>query len=203
MTSQGDKVEAFRKLHAEGCFVIPNPWDVGSAVALEQLGFEALATTSAGFAWSLARPDQGVDRTEVLEHLRRVASSVGVPVNADFEGGFADDPEGVAESVELAAATGIAGLSIEDSTRGAEEPLYPFELAVERVEAARAAIDGSGTGVLLTGRSEGFIAGRPDLDETIRRLPPAPAPAPTASTRRGSPRRSRSRRSSPRWRRSR
>ncbi|MFZ0341554.1 MAG: isocitrate lyase/phosphoenolpyruvate mutase family protein [Gaiellaceae bacterium] len=170
MTSQGDKVEAFRKLHAEGCFVIPNPWDVGSAVALEQLGFEALATTSAGFAWSLARPDQGVDRTEVLEHLRRVASSVGVPVNADFEGGFADDPEGVAESVELAAATGIAGLSIEDSTRGAEEPLYPFELAVERVEAARAAIDGSGTGVLLTGRSEGFIAGRPDLDETIRRL---------------------------------
>jgi 2-methylisocitrate lyase-like PEP mutase family enzyme len=170
MTSQADKVEAFRKLHTEGCFVIPNPWDAGSAVALEQLGFEALATTSAGFAWSLARPDQRVERAEVLEHLRLVAGAVELPVNADFEGGFADDPAGVAESVELAAATGIAGLSIEDSTRGAEEPLYPFELAVERIEAARAAIDGSGTGVLLTGRSEGFIAGRPDLDETIRRL---------------------------------
>jgi methylisocitrate lyase len=150
--------------------VIPNPWDVGSAVALEQLGFEALATTSAGFAWSRGRPDQGVERAEVLEHLREVSGAVGVPVNADFEGGFADDPEGVAESVELAVATGIAGLSIEDSTRGAEEPLYPFEPAVERIRAARAAIDESGTGVLLTGRSEGFIAGRPDLDETIRRL---------------------------------
>ena len=170
MTSPSDKVDAFRQLHAEGCFVIPNPWDVGSAVALEQLGFKALATTSAGFAWSLARPDQGVERAEVLEHLRRVASAVGVPVNADFEGGFADDPAGVAESVELAAATGIAGLSIEDSTRGAEEPLYPIDLAVERIRAARRAIDASGTGVLLTGRSEGFIAGRPDLEETTRRL---------------------------------
>jgi 2-methylisocitrate lyase-like PEP mutase family enzyme len=170
MTSRSDKVEAFRKLHAEGCFVIPNPWDVGSAVALEQLGFKALATTSAGFAWSLARPDQGVARAEVLEHLRQVASAVDVPMNADFEGGFADDPAGVAESVELAAATGIAGLSIEDSTRGAAEPLYPLDLAVERIRAARRAIDESGTGVLLTGRSEGFIAGSPDLDETIRRL---------------------------------
>lgn len=170
MTSQDDKVEAFRRLHAEGCFVIPNPWDVGSAVALEQLGFVALATTSAGFAWSLARPDQGIERAEVLEHLRQVASAVDVPVNADFEGGFADDPAGVAESVELAAATGIAGLSIEDSMRGAEEPLYPLELAVERIRAARRAIDESGTGLLLTGRSEGFIAGRPDLEETIRRL---------------------------------
>jgi 2-methylisocitrate lyase-like PEP mutase family enzyme len=170
MTSQSDKVEAFRRLHAEGCFVIPNPWDVGSAVALEQLGFKALATTSAGFAWSLARSDQGVERAEVVEHLRQVASAVDVPVNADFEGGFADDPAGVAKSVELAAATGIAGLSIEDSTRGAEEPLYPLELAAERIRAARRVVDESGTGVLLTGRSEGFIAGRPDLDETIRRL---------------------------------
>lgn len=170
MTSQSDKVEAFRRLHDEGCFVMPNPWDVGSAVVLEQMGFEALATTSAGFAWSRARADQGVERGEMLEHLREIASAVDVPVNADFEGGYADDPEGVAESVELAVATGIAGLSIEDSTRGGGEPLYPFDLAVERVRAARRAIDESGTGVVLTGRSEGFVAGRPDLDETIRRL---------------------------------
>jgi 2-methylisocitrate lyase-like PEP mutase family enzyme len=170
MTSQSDKVDAFRKLHEEGCFVMPNPWDVGSAVVLEHLGFEALATTSAGFAWSQARPDQGVERGAVLEHLRKITSAVDVPVNADFEGGYADDPEGVAESVELAAATGIAGLSIEDSTRDDGEPLYPFDLAVERVRAARRAIDESGTRLVLTGRSEGFIVGRPDLDETIRRL---------------------------------
>jgi 2-methylisocitrate lyase-like PEP mutase family enzyme len=150
--------------------VIPNPWDVGSAILLEHMGFKALATTSAGFAWSLARPDQGVERAEVLEHLRRMASALDVPVSADFEGGYADDPEGVAESVRLAVATGIAGLSIEDSTRGAAEPLYPFDLAVERVRAARRAIDESGTGIVLTGRSEGFVVGRPDLDETIRRL---------------------------------
>jgi 2-methylisocitrate lyase-like PEP mutase family enzyme len=170
MTSQSDKVEAFHRLHEEGCFVIPNPWDVGSAVLLEHMGFEALATTSAGFAWSIARPDQGVDRAEMLGHLAEIASAVDVPVNADFEGGYADEPDGVAESVKLAAATGIAGLSIEDSTRGADEPLYPFDVAVERIRAARQAIDESGTGVLLTGRSEGFVAGRPDLDETVRRL---------------------------------
>ena len=170
MTSQSHKVEVFRKLHEEGCFVMPNPWDVGSAVVLEQMGFEALATTSAGFAWSGGRPDQGVERAEMLEHLREIAAAVAVPVNADFEGGYADDPEGVAESVTLAAATGIAGLSIEDSTRDADEPLYAFDLAVERIRAARRAIDESGTGIVLTGRSEGFVAGRPDLDETIRRL---------------------------------
>jgi 2-methylisocitrate lyase-like PEP mutase family enzyme len=170
MRSQGDKVEAFRRLHDDGCFVMPNPWDVGTAVALEQMGFEALATTSAGFAWSLGRADQGVERGEMLEHLREIAGAVDVPVNADFEGGYADDPEGVAESVALAAATGIAGLSIEDSTRDGGEPLYPFDLAVERIRAARRAIDESGAGVVLTGRSEGFVVGRPDLDETIRRL---------------------------------
>jgi 2-methylisocitrate lyase-like PEP mutase family enzyme len=170
MTSQSDKVEAFRKLHEEGCFVMPNPWDVGSAVVLEQMGFAALATTSAGFAWSVGRPDQGVERSQMLEHLREIASAVDVPVNADFEGGYADDPEGVAESVRLAAATGIAGLSIEDSTRDGDEPLYDFDLAVERIRAARRAIDESSTGIVLTGRSEGFVAGRPDLDETIRRL---------------------------------
>jgi len=170
MTSQAQKVEAFHRLHAEGCFVIPNPWDVGTAVALEQMGFKALATTSAGHAWSLARPDNGVRRDEALEHLREIADAVDVPVNADFEHGFARDPDGVAVNVKLAAATGIAGLSIEDSTGDPGEPLYPFELAVERVRAARQAIDESGTGVLLTGRSEGFVVGRPDLEETIRRL---------------------------------
>jgi len=163
-------VETFRRLHASGCFVIPNPWDVGTARALEGMGFKALATTSAGHAWSLGRADNGVVRDEALEHLRQIGSAVGVPVNADFEGGFADAPEEVAANVKLAAATGIAGLSIEDSTGVADEPLYPFDLAVERVAAARLAIDESGTGVLLTGRSEGFVVGRPDLEETIRRL---------------------------------
>jgi 2-methylisocitrate lyase-like PEP mutase family enzyme len=170
MTSQAQKVEAFHRLHAAGCFVIPNPWDVGTAVALEQMGFKALATTSSGHAWSLARPDNGVRREEVLEHLRQIAGAVDVPVNADFEHGFARDPDGVAVNVQLAAATGIAGLSIEDSTGDPGQPLFPFDLAVERVRAARQAIDESGTGVLLTGRSEGFVAGRPDLQETIRRL---------------------------------
>lgn len=168
--SAHDRVETFHRLHAEGCFVMPNPWDVGSAVALEQMGFEALATTSAGHAWTLAHADNGVLREEALEHLRQIAGAVGVPVNADFEGGFADDPDEVAANAKLAAATGIAGLSIEDSTGDADEPLYPFDLAVERVRAARRAIDDSGTGVLLTGRSEGFVAGRPDLEETVRRL---------------------------------
>jgi 2-methylisocitrate lyase-like PEP mutase family enzyme len=170
MTSQARKVEVFRTLHEDGCFVLPNPWDVGSAVALERLGFEAMATTSAGFAWTQARPDNGIRRGEALEHLRRIAAAVDVPVNADFEDGFAREPDGVATNVKLAAGTGIAGLSIEDSTGDVGEPLYPLDLAVERVRAARKAIDESGTGIVLTGRSEGFVAGRPDLDETIRRL---------------------------------
>ena len=170
MTPQPERVEAFHRLHASGCFVMPNPWDVGSAIALEQMGFKALATTSAGHAWTLARPDNGLQLNETLEHLRQVSAAVEVPVNADFEGGFADDPEEVAANVKLAAATGIAGLSIEDSTGDADEPLYAFDLAVERVRAARRAIDESSTGVLLTGRSEGFVVGRPDLEETIRRL---------------------------------
>jgi 2-methylisocitrate lyase-like PEP mutase family enzyme len=170
MTSQDAKVEVFHRLHADGCFVMPNPWDVGTAVALEQMGFKALATTSAGYAWTLGRSDNGVLRDEALKHLREVAAAVEVPLNADFEGGFADDPEGVAANVKLAVETGIAELSIEDSTGDADEPLYQFELAAERVRAARQAIDESGTGVLLTGRSEGFVVGRPDLEETIRRL---------------------------------
>jgi 2-methylisocitrate lyase-like PEP mutase family enzyme len=170
MSVQDDRVAAFRELHVSGCFVIPNPWDVGSAVALQKMGFKALATTSAGLAWSLGRPDNEIELEQALVHLRAVAGAVEVPVNADFEGGFAVAPEQVAANVKLAAATGIAGLSIEDSTGDAAEPLYGFELAVERVRAARQAIDESGTGVLLTGRSEGFVVGRPDLDETIRRL---------------------------------
>jgi methylisocitrate lyase len=170
MTRQADRVRVFRELHIDGCFVMPNPWDAGTAVALEQMGFKALATTSAGSAWALGRADNRLMVDEALAHLRVVAGAVRVPVNADFEGGFADDPEGVARNVRLATETGIAGLSIEDSTGNAAEPLYEFELAVERVRAARRAIDESGTGVLLTGRSEGFVVGRADIDETIRRL---------------------------------
>lgn len=170
MTSQAEKVDAFRRLHEEGCFVMPNPWDVGSAVALEQMGFKALATTSAGHAWSLARPDNGVRRDEALEHLGQIANAVNLPVNADFEHGFARDPDGVAVNVRLAVDTGVAGLSIEDSTGDPGEPLFPFDLAVERIRAARRAIDETGTGVVLTGRSEGFVVGRPDLEETARRL---------------------------------
>jgi len=163
-------VARFRELHETGCFVIPNPWDVGSARTLVRLGFPALATTSSGFAWTLGRSDTQVTLDEALGHFRAIAAAVSVPVNADFEGGFAIDAEGVAANVTRAVATGIAGVSIEDSTGDAANPLFEFTLAVERIRAARHAIDDSGTGILLTGRSEGFIAGRPDLAETIRRL---------------------------------
>jgi 2-methylisocitrate lyase-like PEP mutase family enzyme len=165
-----DRAVTFRRLHDSGCFVMPNPWDVGSARALEQLGFKALATTSAGLAWTLGCADNHITRDQALEHLRAVAAAVQVPVNADFEGGYAVEPDQVAANVKLAAATGIAGLSIEDSTGDKARPLHDFNLAVDRVRAARQAIDESGTGVVLTGRSEGFVVGRPDIDETIRRL---------------------------------
>jgi 2-methylisocitrate lyase-like PEP mutase family enzyme len=165
-----ERVETFHRLHEAGCFVMPNPWDVGSARVLEQLGFPALATTSAGFAWTQGATDNGVGLAEVLDHLATVAAAVSVPVNADFEGGYAVDPDGVAANVTRAVATGVAGLSIEDSTRDVDEPLLDRGLAVERIRAAREAIDASGTGVLLTGRAEGFVVGRPDIDETIRRL---------------------------------
>jgi 2-methylisocitrate lyase-like PEP mutase family enzyme len=164
------RTQRFRELHASGCFVIPNPWDVGSARVLASLGFKALATTSSGFAWSLGRRDNQAPLEQVLAFLRAVANSVDVPLNADFEEGFAVSPEQVGENVIAAAATGIAGLSIEDSTGDAANPLFDFSLAAERVRAAREALDRSGTGALLTARSEGFIAGRPDLDETLRRL---------------------------------
>ena len=165
-----NRIAEFQQLHSAGCFVMPNPWDVGSARALEQLGFKALATTSAGLAWTLGRRDTQASRDQVLDHLRLIAGAVGVPVNADFEGGYAVDPAGVAANVAMAVDTGIAGLSIEDSSGDDAEPLVDFDLAVRRVAAARAAIDRSGTGVVLTGRSEGFVCGRPDIDETIRRL---------------------------------
>ena len=170
MTVAHDRIDQFHRLHESGCFVMPNPWDVGSARVLEQLGFPALATTSAGFAWTLGRADNEATLPEVLDHLRAVAGAVAVPVNADFEGGYAVEPEDVAEHVRLAAETGIAGLSIEDSTGDESQPLHDFELAVDRIRAARRAIDESGTGVVLTARSEGFVVGRPDIDETIRRL---------------------------------
>jgi len=165
-----ERVAAFRALHESGCFVIPNPWDVGGAKVLVQLGFPALATTSSGFAWSVGRSDHHVTLEEALGHFRAVVSAVDVPVNGDFEGGFAVEPEGVAGNVAAAAETGVAGLSIEDSTRDPERPLFDLPLAVERIRAAREAIDASGTSVLLTGRSEGFVWGRPDIVETIRRL---------------------------------
>jgi methylisocitrate lyase len=170
MTLQDDRVDAFRELHVGGCFVMPNPWDAGSALALEQLGFKALATSSAGAAWTLGRADNQLLLEETLEHLRTVVGAVELPVNADFEGGFADEPEEVATNVKRAATTGIAGLSIEDSTGDVDEPLFAFDVAVERIRAARRAIDESGTGIVLTGRSEGFVVGRPDIEETIRRL---------------------------------
>ncbi len=170
MEANVERSVAFRRMHASGCFVMPNPWDAGSARALEKMGFKALATTSAGFAWTLGRADNQVTLDQALGHLRDIVSAVQVPVNADFEGGFAVDPQHVAANVRLAVATGIAGLSIEDSTGDESKPLHDFDLAVARVQAARRSIDESGTGVVLTGRSEGFVCGRPDIDETIRRL---------------------------------
>ncbi len=166
-----DVIARFRQLHTTGCFVMPNPWDVGSARLLAGLGFPALATTSAGLAWSCGRRDNGVPLDDVSSRTsRRSPLPPRVPVNGDFEGGFARDPGTVAKHVAGAARTGIAGLSIEDSTGDANAPLLEMSLAVDRIRAARHAIDESGTGVVLTGRSEGFIVGRPDLAETIRRL---------------------------------
>lgn len=170
MTDISARCRVFRELHESGCFVIPNPWDRGSARLLESMGFKALATTSSGFAWSMGRSDNHVTLDETLSHLRAISGAVSIPVNADFEGGFAIEPADVGSNVAAAASTGVAGLSIEDSTGDPAEPLFDFELSVRRIRAARDAIDASGTGVVLTGRSEGFIVGRPDLDETIRRL---------------------------------
>jgi len=168
--SAADKRRRFHELHRSGCFVIPNPWDAGSARYLQTLGFEALATTSSGFAWSQARPDGGMTREAVLEHLRMMVGATDLPVNADFESGYASDPDGVAQSVRLAIETGVAGLSIEDSTGDAAKPLYDMNEAVARMRAARTAIDRAGGDTLLVGRAECFLVGRPDIDETISRL---------------------------------
>lgn len=165
-----DRARRLHELHASGCFVIPNPWDAGSARTLEQMGFPALATTSAGFAWSLGRRDNHVTLDEELAHLRTIASAVTVPVSADFEGGFASSPDGVASNVTAAAATGIAGLSIEDSTGDPAQPLYDLGVAVARIRAARAAIDASGTGIVLMARCETYLIGRPDLAHAVERL---------------------------------
>ena len=170
MASIADRRRTFRRLHESGCFVIPNPWDVGSARYLAQLGFKALATTSAGFAYASGRADGSVPRAAMLAYMQAIVEATDLPVNADFEAGYARDPQGVAESVRLAIATGVAGLSIEDARFGARGELYPIDEAVARLRAARAAIDASGEDVLLVGRAECFLVGAPDLAETIRRL---------------------------------
>ncbi len=168
--SIADKRRTFQQLHLAGCFVIPNPWDVGSARFLQSLGFKALATTSSGFAWSRGHPDGAVSRDMALAHLRDIVAATDLPVNADFESGFALDAGGVAESVRLAVETGVAGLSIEDSTGKAANPLFELSVAVERIRAARRAIDKAGGDTLLVGRAECFLVGRPDLNEAIGRL---------------------------------
>jgi 2-methylisocitrate lyase-like PEP mutase family enzyme len=165
-----EKRAVFRALHQQGCFVLPNPWDVGSARMLHGLGFKALATTSSGFAWSHGQADGALPREMILAHLREIVAATDLPVNADFEDGFGVDPQGVAESVRLAIETGVAGLSIEDSTGDAENPQYAIEDAVARLRAARGAIDAAGGDVILVGRAENFFIGRPDLDDTIVRL---------------------------------
>ncbi len=165
-----DKRATFHKMHETGCFVLPNPYDVGSAMALQHMGFKALASTSAGFAWSIGKADNRVTLDEVCEHLTALCNAVDLPVNADFEGGFAHKPEKVAANVARAVKTGVAGLSIEDSTGDAAKPLYERAFAIERIKAARAAIDADRSGVLLVGRCEGFLVGQPDLPMVIDRL---------------------------------
>src|SRR5947209_5463736 len=164
---------AFRKLHESGCFMLPNPYDVGTAVYLKHLGFKALASTSSGFAFSRGLPDHAVTRDIVLAHLRELVAATDLPVNADYEHGYADAPEQVADNVRLAVQTGIAGVSIEDSTndKSKPKPLYELAEAVERMRAARSAIDTTGEDVMLVGRAECFLVGHEDaLNESIRRL---------------------------------
>lgn len=164
------RVVAFHRLHQAGTFVMPNPWDAGSARMLERMGFPALASTSAGSAWALGKQDALLTLEETIDHLRALTAAVSVPINADFQSAFADDADGIGASVAAAVETGIAGLSVEDSTGDPAAPLFERSLAVERVAAARQAIDRSGTGVLLTARSEGYVVGHPDLDDTVARL---------------------------------
>ena len=165
-----EKRAAFRSLHESGCFAIPNPWDIGSARYLQHLGFKAIATTSAGFAFARGLPDNGVPRDIVLAHIRELVDATDIPVNADFENGFADEPNDIAENVKLCVETGVAGLSIEDSTGDKAKPLYDLDYAVARIKAARAAIDKSGADIILVGRAECFLVGRPEIEEVKRRL---------------------------------
>ena len=163
-----EKRKEFRRLHESGCFALPNPWDIGTAKYLQHLGFKAIATTSAGFAFSRGLSDGAVKRDEMLAHIKELVDATDIPVNADFENGYADDPEDLAESVKLCVATGVAGLSIEDATDRKESRIYDVDLAVERIKAAREAIGNSGT--LLVGRAEGFLVGRENIDQVIKRL---------------------------------
>jgi 2-methylisocitrate lyase-like PEP mutase family enzyme len=165
-----DKRRQFHALHQSGCFALPNPWDVGSARWLQGLGFKALASTSSGFAWSIGRPDNGISREMALAHLRDLVAATELPVNADFENGFGANAAAVETSVRLAVETGVAGVSIEDSTGDAAAPLFTLDEAVARLRAARRAIDSAGGDTLLVGRAECFLVGRPDIDETIARL---------------------------------
>jgi len=165
-----EKRATFRSLHESGCFAIPNPWDIGSARYLQHLGFKAIATTSAGFAFARGLPDNAVPRDIVLAHIRELVDATDIPVNADFENGFADEPNDIAENVKLCVETGVAGLSIEDSTGDKAKPLYDFDYAVARIKAARAAIDKSGADIILVGRAECFLVGRPEIEEVKRRL---------------------------------
>ena len=165
-----DKRAQFRKLHESGCFVLPNPFDVGTAKALQHLGFKAIASTSAGFAWTIGKADNRVTVEDVCNHLAAISAAVDIPVNADFEGGFAVEPEGVATNVARAVKTGLAGLSIEDSTGDKTKPLFDRNLAIERIKAARKAIDADHSGVLLTGRCEAFLWGVTDLKLVVDRL---------------------------------
>ena len=166
----GDKRATFRKMHERGCFVLPNPFDIGTAKALQHLGFKAIASTSAGFAWTLGKADNHVTLDEVCEHLTAICAAVNLPVNADFEGGFAVEPDDVAKNVTRAVKTGLAGLSIEDSTGNKDKPLFDKNVAVARIKAAREAIDSDNSGVLLTGRCEAFLWGQPDLALVTERL---------------------------------
>jgi 2-methylisocitrate lyase-like PEP mutase family enzyme len=166
-SAQRSLAAKFRSLHESGCFVLPNPWDIGTAIYLEHLGFKALATTSAGFAFSRGKPDGGIPRDEMLAHIREIVKTTALPVNADFQAGYADEPEGVATNVRLCVETGVAGLSIEDSTGRSDCPLYNKKLAIERIGAARASIDDSNTGVVLTGRCEAWLVGDPHPLHTV------------------------------------
>jgi len=170
MPSIAEKRRAFRALHERGCFVIPNPWDIGTARYLQHLGFSALATTSSGAAWSLGLPDNAVGRDAMLAHVTSIVAASDLPVNADFESGYASSAREVGESVGMCVDTGVAGLSIEDSTGDADNPLFSLDDAVARIRAARRAIDAKDPQVVLVGRAECFLIGRTDLDETIGRL---------------------------------